>query len=300
MRAIQFSSYGDPGVLQVAEVPEPEAGPGEVRIRVRAAAVNPFDYKHRSGMVTRGAAAPERPVVPGLEAAGVVDQLGDGVTGVALGDEVFGLGSATYAEYAVLRVWVPKPANLGWEQAAGLGVAGETSVRGLGLLGLAPGATLLVHGAAGGVGQAAVQLAVADGLRVIGTASERNHDLLRELGAEPVAYGDGLAERVAALAPDGVAGVFDTAGSQLDDLIAIAGSPERVVTIANYGAAERGARFSGGGGDAAAALARVAELAASGRLKVRIARTYDLADAPSAHEFSESRRADGKIILTLN
>jgi NADPH:quinone reductase-like Zn-dependent oxidoreductase len=300
MRAIQFSSYGGPDVLHVADVPEPTADPGQVRIRVRAAAVNPFDYKQRSGMMARGAAAPERPVVPGLEAAGVVDQIGDGVVGVAVGDEVFGLGSGTYAELAVLRAWAPKPANLSWEQAAGLGVAGETTLRGLGLLGLRPGETLLVHGAAGGVGQAAVQVAVADGLRVLGTASHHNHDLLRGLGAEPVTYGDGLPERVAALAPDGVAGVFDTAGTQLDDLIAVAGTPDHVVTIANYAAAEHGVRFSGGGGDAPAALARVAELAASGRLRVRVAGSYDLAAAPSAHELSESRRADGKLVLIVN
>lgn len=300
MRAVAFSSYGAPDVLHVAEVPATEAGPGQVRIRVRASAVNPFDYKQRSGVMAGGASGPEQPVVPGLEAAGVVDQVGDGVMGAAVGDEVFGLGSATYAELAVLRAWAPKPVNLNWEQAAGLGVAGETAVRVLGLLGLRPGQTLLVHGAAGGVGQTAVQVAVADGLRVIGTASERNHELLRNLGAEPVSYGDGLPERVAALAPDGVAGVFDTAGTQLDDLIAIAGSPDRVVTIANYSAADHGVRFTGGGGDASPALARVAELAASGRLQVRIAGSYDLSDAAAAHELSESRKADGKIVLTVN
>nr|WP_300151717.1 NADP-dependent oxidoreductase [Propionicimonas sp.] len=300
MRAVVFTSYGAADVLHPEEVAAPDAGPGQVRIRVRAAGVNPFDWKLRSGMMAGGAAAPEEPVVPGLEASGVVDQVGDGVTGVAAGDEVFGLGSATYAEQAVLRAWAPKPANLSWEQAAGLGVAGETAVRALGLLGLRQGQTLLVHGAAGGVGQTAVQLAVAEGLRVIGTASERNHDLLRGLGAEPVAYGDGLPERVAALAPDGVAGVFDTAGTQLDDLIAVTRSPDRVVTIANYGAAEHGARFTGGGGDAAAALARVGELAASGRLGVRVSGTYDLAAAPAAHAHSESRTADGKIVLTVS
>lgn len=300
MRAVVFDSYGPPDVLHLTDVPAPHAGPGQVRIRVRAAAVNPFDHKQRSGMMAGGADAPEQPVVPGIDAAGVVDEIGDGVTGVALGDEVFGIGGATYAEYAVLRAWAPKPAGLSWEQASGLGVAGETSVRALGLLALRPGQTLLVHGAAGGVGQTAVQIAVADGLRVLGTASEPNHDLLRALGAEPVTYGVGLPERVAALAPGGVDGVFDTAGSQLDDLIAIAGSPEHVVTIANYGAAEHGVRFSGGGGDASGALARVAGLAASGRLRVRIAGTYGLAEAAAAHELSASRKANGKLALTLS
>ncbi len=298
MQAVQFENYGGPEVLHLAQVDEPQVRPGRVRIRVMATTVNPFDYKQRSGMMARGT-APEAPIVPGLDAAGVVDQVGEGVTGVTIGDAVFGLGNATYAEYAELRAWAPKPAGLGWGEAAGLGVAGETSIRALGALGLRPGQTLLVHGAAGGVGQLAVQVAVADGLRVIGTASEPNHDLLRSLGAEPTTYGDSLVERVAALAPDGVDGVFDTAGSQTDDLIAIAGDPARVVTIAAYGAAEKGARFTGGGGDASAALARVGELAEAGAVRVTVARTYTLAEAGAAHAFSESRKADGKLVLTV-
>lgn len=298
MQAVLFENYGGPEVLHLAEVDQPEAGPGRVRIRVMATAVNPFDYKQRSGMMARGAAL-EAPVIPGLEASGVVDQVGEGVTGVAVGDEVFGLGRATYAEYAVLRAWAAKPGNLGWAEAAGLGVAGETSIRALGLLGLKPGQTLLIHGAAGGVGQLAIQIAIADGLRVIGTASEANHDLLRSLGAEPTTYGDGLAGRVAALAPAGVDAVFDAAGSQTADLVEIAGDPDRVITIAAYGAEELGVRFSGGGGDASAALARVGELAASGAVKVRVARSYDLSDAAAAHAFSESRKADGKLVLTV-
>lgn len=299
MRAIQFSSYGDPDVLRLADAPEPTAGPGQVRVRVRAAAVNPYDYKLRSGSTAGGTALPE-PVIPGLEAAGVVDQVGPGVSGVEIGDEVFGLGSHTYADHAVLRAWAPKPAGFSFAEAAGLAVAGETASRALGLLDLRPGQTLLVHGAAGGVGQAAVQLAREAGLRVIGTASEPNHDLLRGLGAEPVTYGDGLPGRVAALSPAGVDGVFDTQGSQLDDLLTIAGSPERVVTIANYTAAEHGVRFTGGGGDAASALARVAELAGTGRLGVRVAATFDLAEAPAAHRLSESRRANGKVVLLVS
>ncbi len=206
MRAIQFSQYGDPEVLTlVTTAEEPAAGPGQVRIRVRATAVNPFDHKVRSGMLARGEAL-AAPMILGLEAAGVVDQLGDGVSGVAIGDEVFGLGSATYAEFAVLRAWAPKPAGFSFEQAAALGVAGETSIRALGLLSLQPGQTVLIHGAAGAVGQAAVQVARTNRLHVIGTASEVNHDLLRTLGAEPVTYSDGLVARVRAVAPGGVDG----------------------------------------------------------------------------------------------
>ncbi|MGC3995826.1 MAG: NADP-dependent oxidoreductase [Propionicimonas sp.] len=299
VRAVVFSRYGGPEVLTPTEVAEPTAGPGRIRVRVRAAGVNPYDYKVRSGMMSNGAQVPDAPVVPGQEAAGVVDQMGEGVTGVSVGDEVFGLGSRAYAERAVLRAWAPKPAGLDWPQAAALGVAGETATRILNALALPQGATLLVHGAAGGVGQAVVQLGRVAGLRVIGTARARNHDLLRGLGAEPTTYGEGLPARVAALAPDGVDGVADTAGSQLDDLIAVAGSADRVVTIANYSAAERGVRFTGGGEDASAALARVGELAAQGRFAVRVAATFDLADAAEAQRLSEARGSGGKIVLIV-
>ncbi len=298
MRAVVFEQYGPAEVLHLADVPEPQAGPGQVRVRVRASGVNRFDAKHRSGMIARGAPL-AAPVVPGLEAAGVVDQLGEGVAGVAPGDEVFGLGRNTYAEFAVLGAWAPRPAGLDAVRAAGLAVAGETATRVLDLLGLAEGQSLLVHGAAGGVGQAAVQLARARGLRVVGTASEPNHALLAELGAEPVTYGDGLPARVAGLTGGGVDGVFDAAGSQLADLLALVPEPGRVVTIANYGAEASGARFSGTVVDAAAALARVAALAASGQLGVHVAATFGLAEAPAAHRLSESGRANGKIVLVV-
>ncbi|MCC6497974.1 MAG: NADP-dependent oxidoreductase, partial [Propionibacteriaceae bacterium] len=255
MRAIQFTRFGGPEVLSlVTDAPIPEPGRGHLRIRVRAAGVNPYDHKLRTG--TTGAAL-TGPVIPGLEASGVVDELGAGVSDVGVGDEVFGLTSGgAAAEYAVLRAWALKPPSFSFAAAAGIAVAGETAVRVLHLLALQPGQVLLVHGASGGVGQAAVQLAREAGLRVIGTAGEANHDLLAELGAEPVTYGEGLVARVAALAPGGVDGVFDTAGTQLADLLAIAGH-ERIVTIANYQARAAGVQFSGGGGDARAALREV-------------------------------------------
>lgn len=298
MRAIQFTQYGGPEVLTlVADATEPTAGPGEVRIRVHAAAVNPFDYKVRSGMMAAGKELTGA-VVPGLEASGVVDQVGEDVTDTSVGDAVFGLGSSTYAEYAVLRAWAPKPERLSFAEAAAIAVGGETALRVLGLLALEQGQVLLVHGAAGGVGQAIVALGVAAGLRVIGTASEGNHDLLRELGAEPVTYGEGLVTRVDQLTHN-VDGIVDAAGTQLAELLAIAGSPDHVVTIANYGARNAGVRFSGGGSDAKAALRRVSELAAEGKIAVRVAQAFDLTEAAAAHQLSESRRASGKIVLTL-
>lgn len=298
MRAIQFSEYGGPEVLHlVSDAPEPTAGPGQVRIRVLATAVNPFDFKVRSGAMARGKALTD-PVILGLEAAGVVDQVGEGVTDADVGDEVFGLGSATYAEYAVLRAWAPKPESVSFAEAASLANGGETALRVLGLLALEPGQVLLVHGAAGGVGQAIVSLGVAAGLRVIGTASEHNHELLRDLGAEPVTYGDGLVPRVDHLSHD-VAGIIDAAGTQLAELLAIAGTPDHVVSIANYAARDAGVRFSGGGSDAAGALARVSQLAGDGQFRVRIAQAFDLTEASAAHQMSESRKANGKIILLV-
>ena len=298
MRAIQFTQYGGPEVLTlVADAAEPTAAPGQVRIRVHATAVNPFDCKVRAGAMAAGKEL-TAPVILGLEASGVVDHVGDGVTGTSVGDAVFGLGPATYAEYAVLRAWAPKPERLSFAEAVALANGGETALRVLGLLSLTPGQVLLVHGAAGGVGQAIVGLGVVAGLQVIGTASPANHDLLRELGAEPVTYGDDLASRVDALTPE-VDGIVDAAGSQLDDLLAIAGSPDHIVTIANYAARDAGVRFSGGGADAVGALRRVSELAAGGKFAVRVARAFDLTEAAAAHRFSESRRASGKIVLTV-
>jgi len=201
MRAVMFSEYGGPEVLHVADVDAPRPGPGQVRVAVRAAGVNPIDWKARSGVI-RDVMPLQLPVVDGREAAGVVDAVGTGVNGVAPGDEVFGfaVGGAA-AEEALLDDFARKPAGLSWEEAAALPVAVETSLRVFGILGgVGEGQTLVVNGAAGGVGVAAVQIARARGARVIGTASEANHEFLRSLGAEPTTYGDGMVQRIRALA----------------------------------------------------------------------------------------------------
>lgn len=298
MQAVVFDEYGPPEVLHVAEVPEPHAGPGQVRVRVQAAGVNVYDTKVRRGLMAKGRplSAPGR---TGLEAAGVVDEVGEGVAGVAAGDAVFGftVGGAA-AEYAVLDVWAPQPRTLSAAQAAGLPVAAEVSIRVLRELGVGPGQTLLVHGGAGGVGQTAIQIARHLGARVIATASERNHELLDLLGATPTTYGDGLTDRVRELAPAGVDAVFDAAGTQLDDLLAIAGGPRRIVTIANFDAGSRGVRVSTGP-RAAGALAEAALLAERGALSVRVVRTFGLTEAAGAHALSESRSAAGKIVLVV-
>lgn len=212
MEAIVYDEFGGPDVLRHEQIDEPEPRAGEVRVKVVAVGVNPLDYKRRYGWVEEFYPS-VFPMVPGLEFAGVVDAVGEGATHVAVGDEVLGwTRTGAYAEYAIADDIVHKPAGLSFERAASLPVAGETAQRVLDLLRVKAGETLLVHGAAGVVGSVAVQLAVAAGVTVIGTASQPNHDYLRDLGAVAVAYGDGLAERVRAVAPQGVDAVFDAAG----------------------------------------------------------------------------------------
>ena len=299
MKAVQFSEYGEPDVLHVADVAEPHAGPGQIRVAVRGAAVNPIDWKKRSG-VMRDAMPVDFPSIPGIEVAGVVDEVGDGVTDAAVGDEVFGnaVGGGS-AEHALLDQYAAKPASLPWEEAAGLPVAVETAVRTLDLLGVQDGQTVLVNGAAGGVGSAAVQFARARGARVIGTASERNHEYLRSLGAEPTVYGDGLVERVRELAPDGVDRALDTAGKgALPDLIEITGSPDNVVTIADFTAPQHGVRVTtGSDGRSWQALGQAAQLYEQGKLSVPVERTFPFSQAPEAHRLSQEGHVRGKLVL---
>jgi NADPH:quinone reductase-like Zn-dependent oxidoreductase len=300
MRALRYTEYGGPEVLSVGEAPEPHAGPGQVRVRVRAASVNPIDTKVRSG--TMGGDPAALPRTPGVDAAGVVDEVGDGVDDVAVGDPVMGLGSATAAEQAVLHTWTAKPDAMSWEEAAALPLGAETAARALDLLGVREGTTLLVEGAAGGVGSAAVQLAVARGARVIGTASARNHDYLRRLGAEPTTYGEGLVERVRELAPEGVDAALDTAGKgSVPQLVQLVPDPAQVVSIADFGATEHGARVTSGGEERAGyALAEAARLHGEGRYAVEVERTFPLADAAEAHRLSEGGHVRGKLVLVVD
>ncbi|MGV9313684.1 NADP-dependent oxidoreductase [Streptomyces sp. NPDC003691] len=299
MQVIEFGEFGGPEVLKPAERELPEPGPGQVRIRVVAAAVNPIDYKIRSGAF-RNAFTTPLPSVPGFEAAGVVDAAGPGVRSLTPGDEVFGFtDSGAYAEYALASVVVPKPPELSFEEAAALTTAAETAQRTLDLLGLAAGETLLIHGAAGGVGTAAVQLALARGAQVIGTASPARHSALRALGVTPVAYGEGLVDRVREAAPDGVDAVLDTAGKgALPDSIELrGGTTDRIVTIADPAAAEYGVTFSGTARRDPAQLAAHAVLAAEGRLRIPVAEVFPLAEAGRAQYASEHGHAPGKLIL---
>ena len=299
MKAVRFSRFGGPEVLEIVDLPEPHAGPGQVRIAVRAAGINPSDWKKRGGLM-----GGELPQTMGHEAAGVVDEIGEGVADVVVGDPVFGFSAegAAQAELAVLSYYAPIPPSLDFPGAAALPAAVETARRALDQLGVGSGSTLLINGASGSVGSAAVQLAVVRAARVIGTASPANHSYLRSLGAEPVAYGEGLTGRVRALAPGGVDVALDVAGSGvLPELIELADGAGHVVTVADFGGArEHGVRFSSGdAGRAVHALGEIGELIESGRFSLPVARTFPLAEVAQAHRVSEQGLVRGKLVLLV-
>jgi NADPH:quinone reductase-like Zn-dependent oxidoreductase len=298
MRALQFTAYGGPEVLTWGDAPDPRAGPGQVRIAVRAASVNPIDWKTLAGAMSGG-----QPMVGtgylGNDAAGVVDEVGEGVTDVAVGDDVLGRGRNTQAEYAVLDSWAAKSASIDWAVAAAAGVAGETSERGLRLLDVKAGDTIFIDGGAGGVGAAATQMAVARGARVIASASAANQDYLAEIGATPVLYGEGVVARVRAAAGGPVAAVFDVAGkTPIEDLISLAPEPAQVLTIANFAAGQAGARVTGGGADShpTEALAEVAELLAQNKLVIKV-QTFPFHRAADAYRISQGGHVRGKLVL---
>jgi NADPH:quinone reductase-like Zn-dependent oxidoreductase len=302
MKAVQFREFGGPEVLEIVTLPDPHPGPGQVRIVVRAVGISATDPKIRSGQLSFGAGLPQ---TTGRDVAGVVDELGEGVTDVAVGDRVFGLSDdgAGAAELALLTFRAPIPASLGFVDAAALPVALETATRAIDQLVVEAGSTLLVNGAAGGIGSTAVQLAVARGARVIGTASAANHGYLRLLGAEPVTYGDGLVERVRALAPGGVDVALDVAGSGvLPELIDLAGGPQSVVTLADFeGAEKHGVLFSNGfaQGHSFHALAGIGELVDTGRFWLPVERTFPLDRIAEAHRISEQGHVRGRLVLVV-
>jgi NADPH:quinone reductase-like Zn-dependent oxidoreductase len=299
MKAVQFSRFGGPEVLEIVDVPEPHAASGEVRIRVRAAGVNASDWKKRSGQMDQ-----ELPQTMGYEAAGVVDEIGDGVTGVQLGENIVGIGGggSAQAEFAILSTWAPIPASLNFVGAAALPSAVETAARALDQLSVTRASTVLINGASGSIGSAAVQFAVHRGARVIGTGSPATHDYLRSLGAEPVSYGEGMAERVRAIAADGVDFALDVAGSGvLPELIDLAGGAENVITIADFLGAQRyGVRFSrGSSGRAEYAIALAMQLIDEGTFGIPVGQAFPLEDVAEAHRVGESGKVRGKLVLTV-
>lgn len=297
MRALRMHAYGGPDQLEIDEVPEPHAGPGEVRIRVQAASINVFDTKVLSGAMAGGRPL-SAPAGLGLDATGVVDEVGEGVSGVAVGDDVLGLGRQTQAEFAVLTEWAAKPPSLDWGVAGAAPTVSETAIRGLDLLGVRAGSTVLVDGASGGVGAVAVQVAVARGATVIGTASEANAGYLREIRAIPVSYGDGLAARLAAAGHARVDAVFDVAGkTPIGELVGLVGEPSQVLSIANFAAGEAGARVSGGGEiDKTAALVEATAMLADSRLVIKI-QTFPLDRAAEGYRQVLTGHTRGKVVL---
>ncbi|MEU9074996.1 NADP-dependent oxidoreductase [Kitasatospora sp. NPDC004745] len=300
MKAVTVPGFGGPEVLRAAETPDPLPGPGEVRVRVRAAGVQPVDLAVREGFSPPGARI-EPPFVLGNEFAGVVDRLGPGSHGWQVGDEVLGFRLLNcHAEFVTVDTaqLVAKPAAMPWEQAGSLSASGQTAHMALRLLGVGPGDTVLVHGASGGVGTVAVQLARAWGATVIGTAGERNHAYLRGLGAVPVAYGEGLVERVRAVAPQGVDAAFDAAGrGALEASVELVADRARIGTVVDYPGAERlGVR----GLRAERTAARLAELVGlweAGGLRLEVAEAFPLERAADAHRMVGTGHVRGKVVL---
>ncbi|GHH86119.1 oxidoreductase [Streptomyces sulfonofaciens] len=307
MKAITLDQYGGPENLTPADLPDPKVAPGEVLVRVKAAGVNPVDWKLAEGRLD-GLMETHFPLIPGWDVSGVVVRVGLDAGEFFVGDEVFGyirkdeVQHGAYAELvsAHVRMLARKPAALDWAQAAGVPLAGLTAYQALKRVGVRSGDTVLIHAAAGGVGSLGTQIAVALGARVIGTASARNHDFLRELGAEPVEYGDGLAERVARLAPDGVDAALDFGG---DDAVTVSQrllkDPARVASIVAPDVTDRGGHYVWVRPDSSD-LAALADLADEGRLTVPIDRTLPLARAAQAWERSKTSRVRGKLVLTVD
>ncbi|MGE7389167.1 NADP-dependent oxidoreductase [Streptomyces sp. NPDC004126] len=300
MKAAAFHAFGGPEVLELLDVPTPVAGPGEVRIRVKAAGTQPTDCAVRTGWSPPGVTI-TFPHVTGGDFAGVVDQVGEGVTGLAVGDEVLGYRlQGTYAEYLTVPAEqvVAKPAGVPWEVAGSLSASGQTAHTVLEDLKVSAGETVLINGASGGVGTIAVQLAVLRGAKVIATGREDNHAYLRELGAVPVAYGEGLADRVRALAPEGVDAALDTASAEgLRVAAELVADKDRVGTIFAFGVHEElGVRWLNSRRNAQR-LGELAALVDSGKLRVHVRRTLPLAQAAEAHRELETGHGRGKIVL---
>lgn len=304
MRAVTYDAYApDNSTLKVGDVPDPHLGPGEVLVRVRAAGVNPVDWKVMGGYLDQIMTV-LFPVIPGWDVAGEVVALGPDTPEFAVGDEVIAYARAnvvhagTYAEYVAVpaEIAAHKPAALDWAQAGALPLVGLTALRCLDRLQVGRGDTVLLYGAAGGVGSMAVQIARHRGARVIGTAAERNHDRLRALGAEPVRYGDGQEQRIRALAPEGVTAVADLVGGQVSTTLAVLAKGGRHVSIADNTVEQHGGQWIWTR-PSAAKLTELAELAERGVLTIEVAQTFSLDEAAAALEAGRTGHARGKMVI---
>ncbi|MEV5177389.1 NADP-dependent oxidoreductase [Streptomyces flaveolus] len=306
MKAMALRRYGRSEDLTWTELPDPKVAPGEVLVRVKAAGVNPVDWKLAEGRLD---AVMETgfPLVPGWDVAGVVERVGFDVTEFAPGDEVFGYVRKDWAQHgayaelvsAHVRLLAPKPAALTWEEAAGVPLAGLTAHQAVQRVGLKPRETVLVHGAAGGVGSFGVQIASALGARVIATASERNHDFVRSLGAVPVTYGPGLRDRVREQAPQGVDAAVDFAGHDAVDVsLDLLDDPGRLASVVDPEAAAKGGHYVWVRPDRSG-LDALAALADEGRLTVHVDRVLPLREAAEAWRISQGGHTRGKLVLSV-
>jgi NADPH:quinone reductase len=302
------TAYGGPEVLSVVEADVPAPAEGQVTIDVRAVGINPADHKMISGAM--GADPNRLPLPVGLELAGVVSAVGPNAHGpggsISVGDEVLAYPvQGAYADTVTASAAnvVPKPTELPWPEAAGILLVGGTAAHALQVVDMKPGETLLVHGASGSVGQIAVQLAVAAGVTVIGTAGESNHELLRRFGAVPVIYGPGLAERVREVAPGRVDAAIDTVGTDeaVDTSLELVADRGRIVSIAAFGRADSGIVLISSDDPKthvrAEAWRTLLPAAANGSLKIAVARTYPLTEAAEALRFVRDGHAAGKVVL---
>ena len=301
--AVKFDRYGGLEVLQVVDVPRPIPGPGQALVRVKAAGINPGEISIRKGVFAERWPA-TFPSGQGSDFAGVVDQTGPGVTKVAAGDEVIGFTHerASQAEFVVVEAGnlTPRPANVSWEQAGGLFVAGTTAFAAVRAVDLKAGDTVVVSGAAGGVGSIAVQLARDAGAKVIGLAGEGNQQWLKDHGVIPVAYGDGVEGRIRAASGGKVDAFVDTFGGGYVELALKLGvAPNRINTIIDFAAAEK-YHVKAEGSQAAAnaeVLGQLAGFIASGKLEIPIAKVYPLSKVREAYQELEQRHTRGKIVL---
>lgn len=297
MKRVSFAEFGGPDVLQLLDAEEPHAGSGQIRIAVRAAGVNPVDWRVREGQFQKVHPI-ELPAGVGLDASGVVDEVGEGVEGVEVGDHVFGEGSNTYAEFAVLSAWTRMPEGLTFEEAAGYPSVVETALRIIREVGVRSGQTLLVSGASGGVGSAVLQIARDRGITVIGTGGAANQDYLRGLGALATTYGEGWVERVRQLGH--VDAALDLAGSGvIRELVELTGDPQKVISIADLTAPELGVRFSGTAGSVPEALTEAADLIARGKLHIPVEKSYALTEAAEAHIDSRAGHTRGRRVVII-
>jgi NADPH:quinone reductase-like Zn-dependent oxidoreductase len=303
-RAVRFDRYGDVDVLNVVDVERPVPGPGEVLVRVKAAGINPGEASIREGLLAERWPA-TFPSGEGSDFAGVVEEVGPDVDRVQAGDEVIGWTDqrASHAELVVAPAehLTPKPAGVSWEAAGGLFVVGATAYAAVRAVGPSPGDTVVVSGAAGGVGSLAVQLAVLAGATVIGLAGETNHQWLLEHGVIPVAYGDGVVDRIREVTDGHVDAFIDTFGGGYVQLAVeeLGIAPDRIDTIIDWDAAQRyGAKTEASAAGASAdVLAELARLIDEGRLEVPIAKVYSLDDVRDAYRELEQRHTRGKIVL---